>query len=50
VDTGTTSGYVLNESIEYLLAETNYEQEMINAIQFRKIVQKGKMDKNTKSV
>ena len=42
VDTGTTSGYVLNESIEYLLAETNYEQEMINAIQFRKSFKKVK--------
>ena len=36
VDTGTGSGYVLNESIEYLLAETDYEKEMENAIRFRK--------------
>jgi ubiquinone biosynthesis protein len=36
IDTGTGSGYVLNESIEYLLAETEYEKEMENAIRFRK--------------
>ena len=42
VDTGTGSGYVLNESIEYLLAETDYEKEMENAIRFRKSFNKMK--------
>ena len=27
IDTGTNTGYVLDESIDYLLAETDYEQE-----------------------
>ena len=36
VDTGNSSEFVLNESIEYLLGESNYRQEMDNAIRFRK--------------
>lgn len=35
VDTGNSSEFVLNESIEYLLNEANYEQEIENAIRFR---------------
>jgi len=41
-DTGTGSGYVLNESIEYLLAETDYIKEMENAIRFRRSFRKMK--------
>lgn len=36
VETGNSSEFVLNESINYLLGETNYKQEIDNAIQFRK--------------
>ena len=36
VDTGNSSEFVLNESIEYLLGESDYRQEMDNAIRFRK--------------
>ena len=36
VDTGNSSEFVLNESIEYLLGETNYTREVDNAIRFRK--------------
>jgi predicted unusual protein kinase regulating ubiquinone biosynthesis (AarF/ABC1/UbiB family) len=35
VDTGTSTNYVLKESIEYLLAETDYERETNDAIKFR---------------
>ena len=40
IDTGTNTGYVLDESIEYLLAETDYEQETLNAKKFRKSLKK----------
>ena len=40
IDTGTNTGYVLDESIEYLLAETDYEQETMNAKKFRKSLNK----------
>ena len=36
IDTGNSSGYVLDESIEYLLGEADYQQEIDNAIKFRK--------------
>ena len=36
VDTGSSSNFVLNDSIEYLLGEADYEQEVENAIKFRK--------------
>jgi ubiquinone biosynthesis protein len=36
VDTGNSSEFVLNESIEYLLGESDYHREMDNAIRFRK--------------
>ena len=36
IDTGTNTGYVLDESIDYLLAETDYEKETLNAKKFRK--------------
>jgi len=36
VDTGNSSEYVLNESIQYLLGESNYLREIDNAVQFRK--------------
>jgi predicted unusual protein kinase regulating ubiquinone biosynthesis (AarF/ABC1/UbiB family) len=36
IDTGNSSGSVLNESIEYLLGEADYKQEIDNAIKFRK--------------
>jgi ubiquinone biosynthesis protein len=36
VDTGNSSEYVLNESIEYLLGEADYTQEIDNAVRFRK--------------
>src|SRR5210317_723549 len=42
VDTGATSGYVLDESINYLLAETDYNKEIDNAIKFRKSFKKVK--------
>jgi len=35
-DTGNSSEYVLNESIEYLLSESDYQSEIENAIRFRK--------------
>lgn len=35
VDTGNSSEFVLNESIEYLLGEADYEKEVENAIRFR---------------
>ncbi len=40
IDTGTNTGYVLDESIDYLLAETDYEQETENAKKFRKSLKK----------
>ena len=40
IDTGTNTGYVLDESIDYLLAETDYEQETKNAKKFRKSLKK----------
>ena len=36
IDTGNSSGLVLDESIEYLLGEADYIQEIDNAIKFRK--------------
>ena len=42
VDTGATSGYVLDESIDYLLAETDYNKEIENAVKFRKSFKKVK--------
>jgi predicted unusual protein kinase regulating ubiquinone biosynthesis (AarF/ABC1/UbiB family) len=36
IDTGNSSGYVLEESIEYLLGEADYQQEIDNAVEFRK--------------
>lgn len=36
VDTGNSSGYVLEESIEYLLGEADYIQEIENAVNFKK--------------
>jgi len=36
VDTGNSSEFVLNESIDYLLGESDYRQEIENAIRFRK--------------
>ena len=36
VDTGNSSEFVLNDSIEYLLGETDYKQEVENAIMFKK--------------
>ena len=36
IDTGNSSGSVLDESIEYLLGEADYIQETNNAIKFRK--------------
>ena len=36
IDPGNSSGYVLDESIEYLLGEADYQQEIDNAIKFRK--------------
>jgi predicted unusual protein kinase regulating ubiquinone biosynthesis (AarF/ABC1/UbiB family) len=36
IDTGATSGKVLEESIEYLLSESDYEKEMYNAGRMRR--------------
>src|SRR5210317_473874 len=36
IDTGATSGKVLEESIEYLLSESDYEKEMYNAARMRR--------------
>jgi predicted unusual protein kinase regulating ubiquinone biosynthesis (AarF/ABC1/UbiB family) len=36
VDTGSSSEFVLNDSIEYLLGEADYKQEVENAIKFRR--------------
>lgn len=36
IDTGNSSDFVLNDSIEYLLGEADYKQEVENAIIFRK--------------
>ena len=36
VDTGNSSDFVLNDSIEYLLGEADYRQEVENAIIFRR--------------
>jgi predicted unusual protein kinase regulating ubiquinone biosynthesis (AarF/ABC1/UbiB family) len=36
VDTGNSSDFVLNDSIEYLLGEADYRQEVKNAIMFRR--------------
>ena len=36
VDTGNSSEFVLNDSIDYLLGETDYKQEVENAIMFKK--------------
>ena len=43
------TGYALNESIEYLLSETNYSTEMNNAIKMKNAL-KNKMDKNSKNI
>mgnify|MGYP001165541085 FL=1 len=42
IDTGANTGYVLDESIEYLLAESDYNKEISNAIKFRKALKKVK--------
>ena len=36
IDTGNSSDFVLNDSIEYLLGEADYLQEVENAIKFKK--------------
>lgn len=36
IDTGNSSGYVLDESIQYLLGEADYLQEIENAVEFKK--------------
>src|SRR5210317_818119 len=36
VDTGNSSDFVLNDSIEYLLGEADYTQEVENALKFKK--------------
>src|SRR5210317_930909 len=36
IDTGNSSGYVLDESIQYLLGEADYHQEIENALEFRR--------------
>ena len=36
IDTGTSTNYVLKESVEYLLAETDYERETRDAIMFKR--------------
>ena len=36
VDTGNSSEFVLNDSIEYLLGEADYVQEVENALEFRR--------------
>lgn len=36
IDTGSSSNFVLNDSIEYLLGEADYRQEVENAIKFRR--------------
>ena len=36
VDTGSSSNFVLNDSIEYLLGEADYRQEVENAIKFKR--------------
>ena len=36
VDTGSSSEFVLNDSIEYLLGEADYRQEVENAIKFKR--------------
>ena len=36
IDTGNSSDFVLNDSIEYLLGEADYVQEVNNAIKFKK--------------
>ena len=36
VDTGNSSGYVLDESIRYLLDEADYNKEIENAMEFKK--------------
>jgi predicted unusual protein kinase regulating ubiquinone biosynthesis (AarF/ABC1/UbiB family) len=40
IDTGTNTGYVLDESIDFLLAESDYEKEIDNANRFRKRMKK----------
>jgi len=40
INTGTSNGYVLNETIEYLLKETDYDNEIYNAVRFRKAMKK----------
>ena len=42
IDTGTNTGYVLDESIDFLLAESDYEKEIENAKKFRKRMKKVK--------
>jgi len=37
IDTGNSSGLVLEESIEYLLGEADYKQEIQNAIKFKRV-------------
>src|SRR5210317_1951771 len=41
IDTGNSSGYVLDESIQYLLGEADYLQEIENAIEFKKSLKGG---------
>lgn len=48
VDTGTGSGYVLDESIENLLRESDYQLEVSNAKRFRKNFKKTKWVKAPK--
>jgi predicted unusual protein kinase regulating ubiquinone biosynthesis (AarF/ABC1/UbiB family) len=36
IDTGNSSGYVLDESIQYLLGEADYLQEIENAVKFKR--------------
>tara|TARA_B100001559_G_scaffold311454_1_gene307981 strand:+ start:2484 stop:4025 length:1542 start_codon:yes stop_codon:yes gene_type:complete len=36
IDTGTGTGIALEESVDYLLGEADYEQEIDNAVKFRK--------------
>lgn len=40
IDTGTSTGYALTESIEYLLSETDYSNEMNNAIKMKTALKK----------
>ena len=40
IETGANTGYVLDESIEFLLAESDYDKEIDNAKRFRKRMKK----------